>query len=69
VRRSSPELLQTRIRADVAHAQWVFILPKVLTPYFLFHRKPLGDLARLAYESVREMMAAASDGRFQRTRS
>ncbi len=55
------ELLQTKILADVAHAQWVFSLPKMLRPYFLFHRELLAELARLAYETVREMMAAAVD--------
>ena len=33
----------------------------MLRPYFLFHRELLGELARLAYETVREMMVAASD--------
>ena len=55
------ELLQHRILADVPHAQWVFSLPKMLRPYFLHHRELLGDLAILAYETVREMMDAASD--------
>jgi hypothetical protein len=55
------ELLQSQILADVPHAQWVFSLPKMLRPYFLYHRELLGDLARLAYETVREMMAAAVD--------
>jgi hypothetical protein len=54
-------LLHERILADVPHAQWVFSLPKMLRPYFLFHRELLGELARLAYETVREMMAAALD--------
>ena len=31
----------------------------MLRPYFLFHRELLGELARLAYETVREMMTAA----------
>ncbi len=31
----------------------------MLRPYFLYRRELLGDLARLAYETVREMMAAA----------
>ena len=30
--------------------------------YFLHHRELLGELARLAYETVREMMAAAVEG-------
>jgi len=53
------QLLHNKILADVAHAQWVFTLPKMLRPYFLYHRELLGELARLAYETVREMMAAA----------
>jgi hypothetical protein len=31
----------------------------MLRPYFLYHRELLGELARVAYETVREMMAAA----------
>ena len=53
------ELLQQKLLADVPHAQWVFSIPKMLRPYFLFHRELLGELARLAYETVREMMTAA----------
>jgi len=33
----------------------------MLRAYFLYHRELLGELARLAYETVREMMAAAID--------
>ena len=55
------ELLHNQVLADVPHAQWVLSIPKMLRPYFLYHREPLGDLARLAYETVREMMAAAID--------
>jgi len=49
------ELLQHKILADVPHAQWVFSVPKMLRPYFLFQRELLGELARLAYETVREI--------------
>ena len=55
------EMLQHQILTDVPHAQWVFSIPKMLRPYFLHHRELLGDMARLAYETVREMMAAAVD--------
>ncbi len=48
------ELLQHKILADMPHAQWVFSIPKMLRPYFLYHQELLGDLARLAYETVRE---------------
>ena len=54
-------MLQHQILADAPHAQWVFSIPKMLRPYFLHHRELLGDMARLAYETVREMMAAAVD--------
>ena len=53
------DLLQNKILADVPHAQWVFSIPKMLRLYFLHHRELLGELARPAYETVREMMAAA----------
>jgi Putative transposase len=33
----------------------------MLRPYFQYHRELLGELAQLAYETVREMMAAAVD--------
>ncbi|MFQ5973878.1 MAG: transposase [Alphaproteobacteria bacterium] len=55
------ELLHHRILADVSHAQWVFSIPKMLRLYFLHHRALLTDLARCAYDTVREMMAAAVD--------
>lgn len=55
------ELLKSHILADVPHAQWVFSLPKMLRPYFLYHRELLRDMARLAYETVHEMMLAAAD--------
>jgi hypothetical protein len=55
------ELLQSQILADVPHAQWVFSIPRMLRPYFLHHRELLGDMARIAYDTVREMMAAAVD--------
>jgi hypothetical protein len=44
---------------EVGHAQWVFVMPKMLRPYFLHHRELLGGLARAAWETVRELMCAA----------
>ena len=61
------ELLQQNILAEVPHAQWVFSIPKMLRPYFLFHRELLGELARLAYETVREMMMTARHPRARRS--
>jgi hypothetical protein len=54
-------LLQQKILADPPHPQWVFSIPKMLRPYFLYHRELLEELARLTYETVRQMMAAAID--------
>jgi hypothetical protein len=53
-----------RLRQDVlesvGHAQWVFTVPKMLRPYFLRHRELLGGLCQAAWQTVREMMAAAA---------
>ena len=38
---------------------WVFTIHKMLRVYFLHHRELLGELSRAAYETVRELMAAA----------
>jgi len=46
---------------EVAHAQWVFVIPKMLRPYFLHHRELLGGLARAGWETVLELMATAVD--------
>ena len=44
----------------VGHAQWVFTVPKMLRFFFFRQRELLGDLSRLAYQTVRELMAAAA---------
>jgi len=46
---------------DIGHAVWSFSIPKMLRPYFLFHRELLTELARAGYETVHELMAAAVD--------
>ena len=43
--------LETEVLADVSHAQWVFSVPRMLRPYFLYHRPLLG---RLSQVSVRD---------------
>ena len=53
--------LKDELLEDVGHAVWSFSIPKMLRPYFLFHRKLLTELARAAYETVYELMAAAVD--------
>jgi hypothetical protein len=51
--------LREEVLGDVGHAQWVFSIPKMLRPYFLYHRPLLGWLCRAAYETAREMIGAA----------
>ena len=52
-------LLREEVLGEVGHAQWVFVMPKMLRPYFLHHRELLGGLARAAWGTVRELMVAA----------
>jgi hypothetical protein len=56
-------LLREEVLEEVGHAQWVFVMPKMLRPYFLHHRKLLGGLARAAWETVRGLMVAATGGK------
>jgi hypothetical protein len=51
--------LQDEVVEQVGHAQWVFTIPKMLRIYFLHHRELLGALSLAAYETVKELMAAA----------
>ena len=53
-------LLAEDVIEEVGHTQWVFVIPKMLRPYFLHHRELLGGLARAAWETVLELMGAAA---------
>jgi len=53
--------LKEELLEDVGHAVWSFSIPKMLRPYFLFRRELLTELARAAFETVQELMAAAVD--------
>ena len=53
-------LLAEDVIEEVGHAQWVFVIPKMLRPYFLHHRELLGGLVRGAWETVLELMCAAA---------
>jgi hypothetical protein len=53
-------LLADEVFEEVGHAQWVFVMPKMLRPYFLHHRELLGGLAHAAWETVLERMCAAA---------
>ncbi len=51
--------LKDELLQNVCHAQWVFTIPKMLRPYFLYHRELLGQLCQAAYETVKELLVAA----------
>ena len=51
--------LKDELLSNVGHSLWTFTLPKMLRPYFMRQRELLGDLARLAYETIKELMAEA----------
>jgi len=55
-------LLAEDVLEEVGHAQWVFVIPKMLRPYFLHHRELLGGLARAGWETVLELMVAEVGG-------
>ncbi len=54
-------LLAEDVLEEVGHAHWVFVIPKMLRPYFLHHREMLGGLARAAWETALELVCAAVD--------
>ena len=58
------EHLAERVLLPVPHEQWVFTLPKRLRLFFLYDRTLLGDLARCAWGTVRDLYLA---GRPERT--
>ncbi len=58
-RSAAAALLAGDVLEEVAHAQWVFVIPKMLRPYFMHHRELLGGLSRAALETVLELMIAA----------
>jgi len=47
------------VEKNVGHCLWTFTLPKMLRPYFMRDRKLLADLARLAYQTIQQLMADA----------
>ena len=51
--------LKDELLENVGHCLWTFTLPKMLRPYFMRHREILGDFARLAYETIKELMIDA----------
>jgi hypothetical protein len=54
--------LDERLLARVAHRQVVLTVRKRLRPYFLYDRRRLGGLSRVAYRTLREYFGAALGG-------
>jgi hypothetical protein len=52
--------LADELLEEVPHQMWVFTIPKMLRVYFLHHRELLGELSRVAFETVKELMAEAA---------
>lgn len=51
--------LKDELLENVGHCLWTFTIPKMLRPYFMYQRELLGELARLAYETIYELMSDA----------
>jgi hypothetical protein len=54
--------LRDEVLEPVCHSLWTFSIPKLIRPYFMFHRELLGKLCLAAYETVAGLMAAAVEG-------
>ena len=53
-------LLKDELLENVGHCLWTFTIPKMLRPYFMYRRELLGDLVRLAYETINELLSEAA---------
>ncbi len=56
------EWIEEQILAPVPHRQYVFALPKLVRPYFQYHRAYLGQLCRLVADLLRSGFAALVPG-------
>ncbi len=52
--------MREEVVEPVGHAMWTFTIPKLLRPYFLYHRELLGKLCRAAWETVSELIREAA---------
>jgi len=52
--------LKDELLENVGHCLWTFTLPKMLRPFFMRRRALLSDLARLAYETVEQLLCEAA---------
>jgi len=53
-------LLKDELLENVGHCLWTFTIPKMLRTYFMYQRELLGDLVRLSYETIHELMSEAA---------
>ena len=51
-------LLKDELLENVGHCLWTFTIPKML--YFMYQRELLGNLVRLGYETINELMSEAA---------
>jgi hypothetical protein len=51
--------LEEEVLAEVGHWMLTFTIPKMLRPYFLHHRKLLGELCKAAWQTFLELMVEA----------
>lgn len=57
------ELTREEVVEEVGHCLWTFTVPKLLRPYFLHRRELLGKLCHAAWETVDELIVAATAGK------
>jgi hypothetical protein len=55
--------LKDELLENVGHCLWTFTMPKMVRPYFMYRRELLGDLVRLAYETINELLSEAAGDR------
>ena len=53
-------LLKDELLENVGHSLWTFTIPKMLRPYFMYRRELLGDLVRLSYDTIHELLSEAA---------
>ena len=55
------EFLVEEVLADVPHRQWVFSIPKMLRPWFLFDRGLLGDMCAIVWKLLSKFIVTSTD--------
>ena len=56
------EFLAGDVLVPVPHRHWILALPKMLRPYFKFHRALLKDLCRIAHHCLTEYFQERGSG-------